>query len=169
MFPALMKNSPKLHRKERVPVLLIKKKTPPHSVRRNVSSESRKVVKWNCEDTFQWLRKTIGATYDDFQERLAHLKVSYATVYRDYVGGVSRASLFLNVASFLLQAQCQPHLTETVKESVEGICLKIYHLSSDYAKKVRDKQSEIYKDQGITGMRGGRLIRSCSKSAKKFF
>lgn len=88
---------------------------------RNVSSESRKVVKWNCEDTFQWLRKTIGATYDDFQERLAHLKT-----------------------------QCQPHLTETVKESVEGICLKIYHLSGEYAKKVRDKQSEIYKEQGIT-------------------
>ena len=43
---------------------------------RNVSSESRKIVKWNAEDTFQWLRKTIGATYDDFQERLAHLKVS---------------------------------------------------------------------------------------------
>jgi hypothetical protein len=32
-------------------------------------------VKWNVEETFNWLRKTIGATYDDFQERLAHLKV----------------------------------------------------------------------------------------------
>ncbi len=53
---------------------------------------------------------------------------------------------------FSLQTQCQPHLTETVKESVEGICLKIYHLSSEYAKKVRDKQNEIYKEQGITGM-----------------
>lgn len=42
---------------------------------RNVTSESRKIVKWNAEDTFQWLRKTVGATYDDFQERLAHLKV----------------------------------------------------------------------------------------------
>ena len=42
---------------------------------RNVSSESRKIVKWNVEDTFQWLRRTVGATYDDFQERLGHLKV----------------------------------------------------------------------------------------------
>lgn len=42
---------------------------------RNASPESRKVVKWNAEETFQWLRRTVGATYDDFQERLSHLKV----------------------------------------------------------------------------------------------
>lgn len=44
---------------------------------RNATSESRKVVKWNVEDTFQWLRKTVGATYDDFQDRLTHLKVIF--------------------------------------------------------------------------------------------
>lgn len=43
---------------------------------RNASPESRKVVKWNAEDTFQWLRRTVGATYDDFQDRLAHLRVN---------------------------------------------------------------------------------------------
>lgn len=53
---------------------------------RNAEAESRKVVKWNVDETFQWLRKTVGATYDDFQDRLAHLK-----------------------------QQCQPHLTETVR------------------------------------------------------
>jgi hypothetical protein len=42
---------------------------------RNATSESRKVVKWNVEETFQWLRRTVGATYDDFQDRLGHLKV----------------------------------------------------------------------------------------------
>lgn len=84
------------------------------------SPESRKVVKWNAEDTFQWLRRTVGATFDDFQDRLAHLK-----------------------------RQCQPHLTETVKASVEGICLKIYHLSTDYAKKVKDKNNQILKDNGL--------------------
>lgn len=52
---------------------------------RNAENESRKVVKWNVDETFQWLRKTVGATYDDFQDRLGHLK-----------------------------QQCQPHLTETV-------------------------------------------------------
>ncbi|GLH02986.1 Phosphorylated CTD-interacting factor 1 [Gryllus bimaculatus] len=46
--------------------------------------------------------------------------------------------------------QCQPHLTDTVKASVEGICLKIYHLSADYAKKVKEKNSEILKEHGIT-------------------
>nr|CAD7195866.1 unnamed protein product [Timema douglasi] len=74
---------------------------------RNASPESRKVVKWSVEDTFQWLRRTVGATYEDFQDRLAHMK-----------------------------QQCQPHLTETVKDSVEGICLKIYHLSAEHAKKI---------------------------------
>ena len=44
-------------------------------ISRNASSESRKVVKWNVEETFQWLRRTVGATYDDFQDRLGHLKV----------------------------------------------------------------------------------------------
>ncbi|XP_075214038.1 phosphorylated CTD-interacting factor 1 [Lycorma delicatula] len=88
---------------------------------RNASSESRKVVKWNAEDTFQWLRRTVGATYDDFQDRLAHLK-----------------------------RQCQPHLTETVKESVEGICSKIYHLSQDHAKKIKEKHQDLLKENGIT-------------------
>uniref|UniRef100_A0A8D8SHK6 Phosphorylated CTD-interacting factor 1 n=3 Tax=Cacopsylla melanoneura TaxID=428564 RepID=A0A8D8SHK6_9HEMI len=87
---------------------------------RNASPESRKVVKWNAEDTFAWLRKTVGATYDDFQERLNHLKT-----------------------------QCQPHLTETVKDSVEKICLKIYHLSSEHAKKIRDKHNELLASNGI--------------------
>ncbi|KAL0849389.1 hypothetical protein ABMA28_013690 [Loxostege sticticalis] len=87
---------------------------------RNASPESRKVVKWNAEDTFQWLRRTVGATYDDFQDRLAHLR-----------------------------RQCQPHLAETVKASVEGICLKIYHLSAEYARKIREKHSALLKENGI--------------------
>ncbi|XP_046411649.1 mRNA (2'-O-methyladenosine-N(6)-)-methyltransferase isoform X1 [Neodiprion fabricii] len=87
---------------------------------RSASPESRKVVKWNAEDTFQWLRRTVGATFDDFQDRLAHLK-----------------------------RQCQPHLTETVKASVEGICLKIYHLSTDYAKKIKDKNNQMTKEGGL--------------------
>ncbi|XP_060518197.1 mRNA (2'-O-methyladenosine-N(6)-)-methyltransferase [Cylas formicarius] len=87
---------------------------------RNSEPESRKVVKWNVDETFQWLRKTVGATYDDFQDRLAHLK-----------------------------QQCQPHLTETVRVSVEGICLKIYNLSCEYAKKVREKSNSILKEHGM--------------------
>ena len=44
---------------------------------RGVSPEGRKIVKWNVEDTFSWLRRTVGANYDDFQERLQHIKVTY--------------------------------------------------------------------------------------------
>lgn len=87
---------------------------------RNPSAESRKVVKWQAEDTFQWLRRTVGATYEDFQERLNHLK-----------------------------KQCQPHLAEAVKGSVEGICQKIYNLSAEYAKKVKEKHRDLLKEQGI--------------------
>ncbi|XP_060845063.1 mRNA (2'-O-methyladenosine-N(6)-)-methyltransferase [Rhopalosiphum padi] len=88
---------------------------------RNTLQESRKVVKWNTEDTLQWLRKTVGATYVDFQERLNHLKM-----------------------------QCQPHIAQTVKDSVEGICSKVYHLSVEYARKVKEKNSELLIAQGIT-------------------
>ncbi|KAL1124160.1 hypothetical protein AAG570_001930 [Ranatra chinensis] len=87
---------------------------------RNASPESRKVVKWNVDDTFNWLRRTVGSSFDDYQDRLAHLK-----------------------------EQCQPHLTETVKQSVEGICLKIYNLSCEYAKKIREKHLELLKEHGL--------------------
>lgn len=90
---------------------------------RNVSSESRKIVKWNVEDTFQWLRRTVGATYDDFQERLAHLK-----------------------------RQCQPHLTEAARSSVEGICVKMNNLSAEYAKKIRDRHNELLKENGLADL-----------------
>ena len=48
---------------------------------KNASSENRKIVKWNVEDTFNWLRRTVGASYEDFQERLQHLKVIADLVY----------------------------------------------------------------------------------------
>lgn len=87
---------------------------------RNASPESRKIVKWNVEDAFQWLRKTLNATYDDYLERLAHLK-----------------------------QQCQPHLMEAAKASVEGICSKIYSMSCDYAKKIHNKHWSILNQHGI--------------------
>lgn len=87
---------------------------------RNISPESRKIVKWNAEDAFQWIRKTLNATYDDYLERLAHLK-----------------------------QQCQPHLVEAAKNSVEAICAKIYHLSCDYAKKIREKHWALLNQHGI--------------------
>ena len=87
---------------------------------RGTSSEGRKIVKWNVEDTLQWLRRTVGASYEDFQERLSHLKT-----------------------------QCQPHITEAAKSSVEGICRKMYNLSVDYANKIADKNQEILREANI--------------------
>ena len=87
---------------------------------RSSPSESKKVVKWNVEDTFQWLRRTVGASYEDFQDRLAHLR-----------------------------RQCEPHLTETVKSSVETLCVKIYHLSAEQARKIRERHMQLLKEHGI--------------------
>lgn len=36
-----------------------------------------------------------------------------------------------------------------MKPSVEGICLKIYNLSAEYARKVREKSNCILKDHGL--------------------
>ncbi|XP_004522035.1 phosphorylated CTD-interacting factor 1 [Ceratitis capitata] len=87
---------------------------------RSAPAESKKVVKWNVEDTFQWLRRTVGASYEDFQDRLAHLK-----------------------------RQCEPHLVKTVKSSVEALCIKIYHLSAEHARKIRERHMLLLKEHGI--------------------
>ena len=111
---------------------------------RSASPESRKIVKWNVEDTFLWLRRTVGANYDDFQERLSHLKVSG-----------DKLSLFSEqfVKHFSVQTQCQPHISDAAKSSVEGICKKTYNLSADYAAKVAEKNQEILREANISGKR----------------
>ena len=113
---------------------------------RSASSESRKIVKWNVEDTFKWLRRTVGANYDDFQERLQHLKVAiFSSFVRIFI---ERLKHFF----VCVQTQCQPHITDAAKSSVEGICKKIYTLSADYAHKVNEKNLEIMKEANISGM-----------------
>ncbi|XP_002730979.1 mRNA (2'-O-methyladenosine-N(6)-)-methyltransferase [Saccoglossus kowalevskii] len=88
---------------------------------RNVSSESRKLVKWNVEDTFSWLRSQQQASVEEYQERLGHLK-----------------------------EQCGPHLTDAAKHSVESICKKMNQMSRDAAKKISEKHWEILREHGIT-------------------
>ncbi|XP_072296180.1 mRNA (2'-O-methyladenosine-N(6)-)-methyltransferase [Eucyclogobius newberryi] len=75
---------------------------------RNASPESRKVVKWNAEDTMNWLRRDHSASKEDYMERLEHLRL-----------------------------QCGPHVAAVAKDSVEGICSKIYQLSADYSRRLR--------------------------------
>lgn len=87
---------------------------------RPAPAESKKVVKWNAEETFEWLRRTVGASYEDFQERLAHLK-----------------------------RQCEPHLVATVRGTVEALCRKIYKMSAENALKIRERHAQVLKDNGI--------------------
>lgn len=87
---------------------------------RPAPAESRKVVKWNAEETFQWLRRTVGASYEDFQDRLGHLK-----------------------------RQCDPHLVATVKGNVEALCTKVQHLSTESARKIRERHINLLKENGI--------------------
>ena len=88
----------------------------------HVSAMSRKIVKWNVEDAFEWIRKTLNATYEDYIERLSHL-----------------------------QKQCQPHIIYVARSSVESICLKIYHVSVDYSKRVRELNVEIFRNEKLQG------------------
>jgi hypothetical protein len=38
-----------------------------------------------------------------------------------------------------LKRQCEPHLVETVKGSVEALCTKVFTLSVEHVKKIRER------------------------------
>lgn len=42
---------------------------------RSASSDSRKIVKWNVEDTITWLRKQVSASYEDYLVRTVLNKI----------------------------------------------------------------------------------------------
>ncbi|KAM6981370.1 mRNA (2'-O-methyladenosine-N(6)-)-methyltransferase [Aplochiton taeniatus] len=88
---------------------------------RNATPESRKVVKWNAEDTMNWLRRDHSASKEDYMDRLDHLR-----------------------------KQCGPHVTAVAKDSVEGICTKIYHISAEYSRRIRQTHLSLLKDCNIT-------------------
>uniref|UniRef100_A0A182N2S6 WW domain-containing protein n=1 Tax=Anopheles dirus TaxID=7168 RepID=A0A182N2S6_9DIPT len=88
--------------------------------RRGASEESKKIVKWNADEAYEWLRRTVGASYEDFQDRLTHL-----------------------------QRQCEPHIIATVRVSVEQLCTKLHHLSAQHARNIRDRHGQILKENGI--------------------
>ncbi|XP_786170.4 mRNA (2'-O-methyladenosine-N(6)-)-methyltransferase [Strongylocentrotus purpuratus] len=87
---------------------------------RPASSESRKLVKWNAEDIFQWTRKQPNCTIDECMKRLTYLK-----------------------------DQCGPHLCEVARSSIENICTKVYTLSCDTCAKLQKKHWEILKEHHI--------------------
>uniref|UniRef100_A0A673XF76 mRNA (2'-O-methyladenosine-N(6)-)-methyltransferase n=1 Tax=Salmo trutta TaxID=8032 RepID=A0A673XF76_SALTR len=88
---------------------------------RNATPDSRKVVKWNAEDTMNWLRRDHSASKEDYMDRLEHLR-----------------------------KQCGPHVTAVAKDSVEGICTKIYHISVEYVRRIRQAHQTLLKDCNIT-------------------
>uniref|UniRef100_A0A674PN28 mRNA (2'-O-methyladenosine-N(6)-)-methyltransferase n=1 Tax=Takifugu rubripes TaxID=31033 RepID=A0A674PN28_TAKRU len=84
---------------------------------RNASPESRKVVKWNAEDTMSWLRRDHSASKEDYMDRLEHLR-----------------------------QQCGPHVAAVAKDSVEGICSKIYQLSAEYSRRLRQTHLSLLQE-----------------------
>lgn len=48
-----------------------------------------------------------------------------------------------------MKRQCEPHLVETVKGSVEALCTKIYTLSMEHVKKIRDRHVQLLKENGL--------------------
>uniref|UniRef100_A0A8C6WHN7 mRNA (2'-O-methyladenosine-N(6)-)-methyltransferase n=1 Tax=Neogobius melanostomus TaxID=47308 RepID=A0A8C6WHN7_9GOBI len=96
---------------------------------RNASPESRKVVKWNAEDTMNWLRRDHSASKEDYMERLEHLRL-----------------------------QCGPHVAAVAKDSVEGICSKIYQLSADYSRRLRQTHLGLLQTPPPTPVPGARLV-----------
>uniref|UniRef100_A0A8B9KI56 mRNA (2'-O-methyladenosine-N(6)-)-methyltransferase n=1 Tax=Astyanax mexicanus TaxID=7994 RepID=A0A8B9KI56_ASTMX len=88
---------------------------------RNATPDSRKVVKWNVEDTMNWLRRDHSASKEDYMDRLEHLR-----------------------------KQCGPHVTAVAKDSVEGICSKIYHISAEYVRRIRQAHLNLLKECNIT-------------------
>ncbi|XP_066558286.1 mRNA (2'-O-methyladenosine-N(6)-)-methyltransferase [Amia ocellicauda] len=87
---------------------------------RNATPDSRKVVKWNVEDTINWLRKDHSASKEDYMDRLDHLR-----------------------------KQCGPHVAAVARDSVEGICSKIYHISVEYVRRIRQTHCALLKDCNI--------------------
>ncbi|XP_033626518.1 mRNA (2'-O-methyladenosine-N(6)-)-methyltransferase-like [Asterias rubens] len=87
---------------------------------RKASSESRKIIKWNVDEMFRWLRTQPCCSIDEYMKRLAHLK-----------------------------EQCGPHLNSAVQSSVEGICSKMCSMSSEIVKKLRAKHWELLKEHQI--------------------
>lgn len=52
-----------------------------------------------------------------------------------------------------LRKQCGPHVSAAAKDSVEGICSKIYYISLEYVKRIREKHLAILKENNISGTR----------------
>lgn len=62
-----------------------------------------------------------------------------------------------------LRKQCGPHVSAAAKDSVEGICSKIYYISLEYVKRIREKHLAILKENNISGTQPA--LESCRATA----
>lgn len=62
-----------------------------------------------------------------------------------------------------LRKQCGPHVSAAAKDSVEGICSKIYYISLEYVKRIREKHLAILKENNISGTQSA--LKSCRATA----
>lgn len=120
---------------------------------RNATPDSRKVVKWNVEDTMNWLRRDHSASKEDY---MVHSLPFFAQscLPRQHFQNIICMTVTL---SFLqdrlehLRKQCGPHVASVAKDSVEGICSKIYHISAEYVRRIRQAHLTLLKDCNISG------------------
>lgn len=130
---------------------------------RNATPECRKVVKWNVEDTMNWLRKDLSASKEDYMVFQAWpVNASYVLAYSVFANTQLLLCSFLPLKWKLgmshfqdrldhLRKQCGPHVAAVAKDSVEGICTKIYHISAEYVRRIRQTHLTLLKDCNITG------------------
>lgn len=135
---------------------------------RSASPDSRKVVKWNVEDTFSWLRRDHSASKEDYMVSVSagqwcrDLGVSLGSVTWEWqwhadctaagsAGCVRDSGVVPQDRLEHLRKQCGPHVSAAAKDSVEGICSKIYYISLEYVKRIREKHLAILKENNISG------------------
>lgn len=62
-----------------------------------------------------------------------------------------------------LRKQCGPHVTAVAKDSVEGICTKIYHISAEYVRRIRQAHLNLLKECNITGkLKPAQILTRCT-------
>lgn len=84
--------------------------------------------------------------------------------WRASVGHVrDSGSLFPQDRLEHLRKQCGPHVSAAAKDSVEGICSKIYYISLEYVKRIREKHLAILKENNISGTQSA--LKSCRAAA----
>lgn len=139
---------------------------------RNATPDSRKVVKWNAEDTMNWLRRDHSASKEDYMVCVCGLEVCCTVCIcgnnKIIHGCINFTSTECTLTCLFkktdpktipppqdrlehLRKQCGPHVAAVAKDSVEGICTKIYHISAEYVRRIHQAHQTLLKDCKVSG------------------